>query len=221
MTLHGVTRRSMTSIAIAVIAVLGGATYVLDRYDGRSGGSSCPSVEVAFARGTGEPTGLGHVGKSFVSSLTQQLADTSVNAYAVDYAAADDQRSVGAGSIDLVNHIQRQAAVCPQTRFILAGYSQGASVVDFAIGLFGTSGGEELPAAIAPRVKAIVVFGNPLGLIRSTIETASLTYGALTRSYCSVGDPVCGGGFDVEAHRSYVADGSTANAARFAADRLS
>lgn len=52
-----------------------------------SGAVACADVDIAFARGTGEPAGLGSVGRPFVSSLTSALGNRTVSSYAVDYAA--------------------------------------------------------------------------------------------------------------------------------------
>lgn len=141
------------------------------------------------------------MGRPFTSSLAADLAGRSVSTYAVDYAANTSQTSAGPGSVDLVNHVTSVAASCPGTVFVLGGYSQGATVVDNAIGIRTTSSGSGavLPAALASRVKAIVVFGNPLGLQRQTIETASTTHGPKAKSYCNTGDPLCGNGFNVRA----------------------
>ena len=181
----------------------------------------CPSVDVSFARGTGEREGLGGVGDAFTASLQHDVRASTMSVYAVRYAAAVNQTSVARGASDLVKHVAAEAAACPRTQFVLAGYSQGASVISYAIGLLGRADTTAiLPAGLAPRVKAVVVFGNPLGLTHSTIETRSSTYGAVARSYCAPGDPVCGAGLNVLAHRAYVADGFTAQAARFVAGRV-
>ena len=39
----------------------------------------CPDVEVVFARGTGEPPGVGEVGQAFVDAVRTQAAPRSVN----------------------------------------------------------------------------------------------------------------------------------------------
>ena len=46
----------------------------------------------------------------------------------------------------------------PETRFVLGGCSQGASVMDIALGVpnFGT--GKAIPAALQPHLAAVVLF---------------------------------------------------------------
>jgi cutinase len=79
-----------------------------------------------------------------------------------------------------------------------------------------------LPAGVADRVKAVVVFGNPFGLTGRTIESASGTYGPRARSFCNFGDPVCQiGGFNSFAHLTYASNGSAGQGATFAASRIS
>lgn len=197
---------SVTTVSIALVATAPSAA------------AACSDVEVVFARGTGEPAGLGIVGRPFVRALTSALSDRTVSSYAVDYAANTSQSSAGPGATDMSNRISSVAAACPGTSFVIGGYSQGATVTTNAVGV--GSAGTPVPAALAPRVKAVVVFGNPLGLRRQTIASASAVYGPKSRDYCNSSDSVCGryqptgsGG-----HTSYASNGSTTQGANFAAN---
>ena len=190
---------------------------------GVASAAPCSDVDVSFARGTGELPGLGITGTPFVSSVKAQLSDRSVSTYAVNYAADFTQASAGPGSRDLVAHLQAVAASCPSTKFVIGGYSQGATVVTNAVGLRTPSSftGAVIPAAIADRIEAVVVFGNPFGLTGRKIETASSTYGLRTNSFCNFGDPVCQiGGFNAFAHLQYGTNGSTTQGASFAAAQV-
>jgi len=77
----------------------------------------------------------------------------------------------------MTRHIVDVAGRCPQTTFVIGGYSQGASVTDIAIDARGAQRlgrGETIPAELAPRIAAVVVFGDPLsGFSGSTLENAS------------------------------------------------
>jgi cutinase len=180
--------------------------------------ATCSDVQVVFARGSGESAGLGITGTPFVSSLTGDLAGRSVSSYAVDYGAAYDQSTAGAGATDMTNHVTSVAASCPNTRFVLGGYSQGASVTDISIGIPTLLGsGSVIPASLAGRVAAVVVFGNPLALYGQHIPTASALYGAKSKEFCNFGDPVCANGSNILAHLTYGSDGSTTSGAAFAA----
>lgn len=93
----------------------------------------CSDIAVVFARGTHQASGLGDVGEAFVDSLTSQVGGRSIGVYAVNYPASDDYRaSASNGSDDASAHIQRTVASCPNTRIVLGGYSQGATVIDLS-----------------------------------------------------------------------------------------
>ncbi|WP_380161279.1 cutinase family protein [Kineococcus sp. NBC_00420] len=182
--------------------------------------ATCSDVEVVFARGTGETPGLGIVGSPFVRALTSELSDRTVTSYAVDYAANTSQTSAGPGATDMSAHVREVAAACPSTRFVLGGYSQGATVTDIAVGIrTGTTTGTPVPAELSGRVAAVVVFGNPLGLSGRTIATASTTYGTKSKDYCNSSDTVCGSApkTGTGSHLSYPSNGATTEGARFAA----
>lgn len=57
----------------------------------------CPDAEVTFARGTGEPPGIGRVGQAFVDSLRQQTG-MEIGVYPVNYAASRLQLHGGDGA---------------------------------------------------------------------------------------------------------------------------
>jgi cutinase len=183
--------------------------------------AACSDVEVVFARGSTEAAGLGIVGTPLVSAIKSALPGKSVSSYAVNYAADLAQTSAGPGATDMSNHIKATAASCANTVFVIGGYSQGASVTDIAIGIptaLGTGG--TIPTTLAPRVKAVVVFGNPLRLYGQTIKTASSLYASKALEFCNSGDPVCANGFNTFAHLLYATNGSVNQAATFAAGKV-
>ncbi|GMF36310.1 unnamed protein product [Phytophthora lilii] len=129
-----------------------------------------------------------------------------------------DQTSAGPGATDMTNHVVSVAKECPDTVFVLGGYSQGASVTDISIGIKTTLGsGNTIPESLSSRIKAVVTFGNPLKLMGETIESASSTYGSKAIELCNESDPVCGNGFNTMAHLTYATDGSVTTAAQNAA----
>ena len=205
---------AVLSVAAAAAAV-GGATFAAP-----SAAAVCTDIHVVFARGSGELPGLGITGGPFVDAVRSNAAGRSVSSYAVNYAAAVDQSSAGAGATDMTRHVVQYAAECPNAKIVLGGYSQGASVTDISIGIPTVLGrGETIPAALSSRVTAVVVFGNPLRLTGGTIPTSSRTYGSKALDDCNLGDPVCAGGVNVLAHLTYGFDGSAAAGGRFAAQR--
>jgi len=215
MSLSLAVRRVVTAAAVVATSVTGLAMTASPAT------AACSDVEVVFARGSTELPGLGIVGTPLVSAIKSNLPGKTVTSYAVNYAADIAQTSAGPGATDMSNHVKQVAAQCANTVFVLGGYSQGASVTDIAIGIrtaLGTGG--TIPTSLAPRIKAITVFGNPLRLYGQSINTASSLYGQRAQDICATGDPVCGGGFNAVAHLSYPTNGSVTTAARFAASRV-
>ncbi|MFB9688944.1 cutinase family protein [Amycolatopsis plumensis] len=189
-----------------------------------SAAAPCTDIDVPVARGTGEPGTLGLiVGDPVFSAVQSRLRPRSVSSYRVDYPADLGQpASVQKGNTDLVNHVRTQAAACPSQRFVLVGYSQGANVVDNSIGISSAGavvGGPivaTIPADLAPRIAAILLFGNP---IRAIGRSVTGTYQSRTKDYCAFGDPVCqAGGLNILAHLSY--GGEANDAAAFAASKV-
>lgn len=179
----------------------------------------CPDVEVVFARGTTEPPGVGGVGQAFVDSLRSKIGDRSMGVYAVNYPATNDfTNSSIAGARDAAAHIQSMAALCPETKLVLGGFSQGAAVIDMA--------SVDLPPDVAPHVAAVADFGGPRtrfadGLSPGPLPVISPLYAAKTIDLCVPNDPICfEGGWDMGAHNAYVHTGRVDEAAAFVAGRL-
>ncbi|KAE8967204.1 hypothetical protein PR003_g23946 [Phytophthora rubi] len=180
--------------------------------------AECSDVHIVFARGSGEMPGLGICGGPLVRGITSNLAGMSVSSYAVNYLASVTQTSAGPGATDMTKHVVAVAQQCPKTVFVLGDYSQGASVTDISIGIKTMLGmGQSIPEDLAPRIKAIVTFGNPLKLMGQTIERSSQLYGSKAIEFCNFGDPVCANGFNAMAHMMYPMDGSVTKAAQQAA----
>ena len=183
----------------------------------------CPAVQVVFARGTGEPDGIGRVGEAFVDSLRPLVKGKSVAVYAVNYPATRDFLRAADGANDASLFVQNMATTCPDTKIVLGRYSQGAAVIDaIAIADQPTLGfTQPMPASIADHVAAVAVFGNPsIRLLGGPLTTLSPLYGYKTIDLCNGADPVCSDGNDVAAHSLYVQAGLATQAAQFVADRI-
>jgi cutinase len=178
----------------------------------------CSDVEVIFARGTGEAPGVGDTGQVFVDSLRTQTGAKSVSVYAVDYPASQDYaNSIAAGAGDASAHAQSTAANCPNTRILLGGYSQGASVIDSIT--------ETMPPEVADHVGAVAVLGNPKSAYSASLAGGPLPaigplYAPKTIDLCVQDDPFCSEGGNWLAHDFYGFTGLTVKAAAFAAERL-
>jgi cutinase len=182
--------------------------------------ASCPDVEVVFARGTGEPPGVGRVGQALVSSLRQQTGK-SIGAYGVNYPANKDFLAATDGANDASGHIQQMANGCPDTKLVLGGYSQGAAVIDIvtAAPLPGLGFSQPLPAEAAEHVAAVTLFGNPSGRAGGLLTALSPQFGFKILNLCNEGDPICSDGNQWKAHLGYV-PGLTNQAASFVAGKI-
>ncbi|MER6082506.1 cutinase family protein [Streptomyces sp. NPDC001833] len=209
-------------LCLAALSLVGGAGLTALSAPTASA-ATCSDIDVVAARGTFEPGTLGLiVGDPVYAALQKKLTGKNLSSYAVDYPADLSLTSAAQGNADLVNHVTAQAAACPDQRFILVGYSQGANVVDNSVGvssagaLVGSPIVATIPAAVGPRVAAVLQFGNP---IRALGKSITGTYQSRTIDFCATGDPVCeNGGDDVLAHLGYTADADAA--ATFAAGKV-
>jgi cutinase len=209
-------------LCLAALSLVGGAGLVTLSAPAATA-MACTDLDVVSARGTFEPGTLGFiVGDPVYSALRQKISGKSLSSYKVNYPADLSPTSAAQGNADLVNHVRSQAASCPNQRFVLVGYSQGANVVDNSIGIssagavVGSPIVATIPAALEPRVAAVLLFGNP---IRAIGKSVTGVYQSRTIDFCAAGDPVCeSGGGDVGAHLGYRDDADAA--AAFAAGRV-
>jgi cutinase len=209
-------------LCLAALSLAGGAGLATLTSPTASA-ATCSDLDVVAARGTFEPGTLGViVGDPVFSALQQKITGKSLSSYAVNYPADLSLTSAATGNADVVNHVNAQAAACPNQRFILVGYSQGANVVDNSIGIssdgavVGSPIVATIPAAVEPKVAAVLLFGNP---IRALGKSVTGTYQSRTIDFCANGDPICqNGGTDVLAHLGYTSDADAA--ATFAAGKV-
>lgn len=187
----------------------------------------CPDVEVLFARGTGEPPGVGRVGQALVDSVTPLLGGRSLAVYPVNYPASINFLSTGSGATDAENHLAAAATACPATQFVLGGFSQGAAVVSMMAGvpplgdLVGNFGSAPpLPPEAADQIAAVAVFGNPGTRFGTPLSTTGAFAGKAI-DLCNDGDPICSpGGRDRAAHNTYEFPPTITDAAGFVAGRV-
>jgi cutinase len=197
----------------------------------------CSDVEVVFARGSGEPPGIGSVGGPFVDALRSQIGSRSLGVYPVNYPASTDfsnaafPMTVIDGIRDASTHIESMAANCPKTREVLGGYSQGAAVAGYVTSAAVPSG---VPAAAVPppmppgtanHVAAVTLFGTPSAQFLQQYGAPLITIGPLyqpkTLQLCADGDGICeSGGSPGVAHALYAVNGMTGQAANYAAGHL-
>lgn len=181
---------------------------------------------MVFARGTGEKPGLGLVGAQFVRKLRTRLRGKQIHVYPVNYPASYNfSRSASTGAADANKHIRYATTVCPNTRLVLGGMSQGAGVINLI-----TAGQRRmwfltpapLPNGMADHVAAVAVFANPARNIplMGPLARVSREYGAKSIDLCATGDPFCSGGRNYVAHMSYLWNGMIDRAATFTANQI-
>ena len=200
----------------------------------------CSDVEVIFARGSGEPPGVGGVGQSFIDALRSDAGGKSISVYPVNYAASGDfidpmvfAQTVVDGIRDAGAHVQATAAACPDTRIVLGGYSQGAAVAGFVTsaevppGVPAALVPQPLPLEVADHVAAVALFGKPSEAWTSQYGAPPIAigpaYAAKTIQLCAQGDTICDGtpgGGPSFAHALYPVNGMIGEAATFVAGRL-
>ncbi len=192
----------------------------------------CPDVEVVYARGTDEPPGVGKIGQSFIDALRADAVGKTVGAYAVNYPAIKYWPTAAQGIADASAHIMDIATNCPNTRLVLAGYSQGASVIslvtdDWLPPMFAPPNGSQgpLPPFVADHVASIALFGMPAPGWLTTVGAPPIApgvrYANKVINMCLPDDPVCSAnGNNGAAHTAYADNGMTMQAASIAAQRL-
>lgn len=203
----------------------------------------CPDVEVVFARGTGEPPGVGGVGQAFVDTLRGQVGPRSMDVYPVNYVASSDfgdrigfARTVVDGIRDAGSHVEATAANCPNTRIVIAGYSQGAVVAGYVTAAvipdavpaeYRSFIPNPMPPDVANHVAAVVLFGRPSAQWLTDAGAPPVVIGPLyvpkALDLCADGDTICNGaplGGPSMAHAMYPMNGMVNQGAEFAAGRL-
>jgi cutinase len=231
------------SIGRFVIAVLITTSALLSAPIPVVSAQPCPDVEVVFARGTGEPPGVGGVGQEFVDTLRSRVGDKSLDVYPVNYAASSDfgagidfARTFVDGIRDAGAHIESTAANCPSTRIVLGGYSQGAALAGFVTSAqipkeipaeYISYVPKPMPAEVANHVAAVTLFGRPSNQFLTANGAPPITIGPLyapkTLDLCAPDDTICNGapaGPPTIAHASYLANGMVGQAADFTVSHL-
>jgi hypothetical protein len=205
----------------AVANIVSGLVVAPLTFAAQAPGGSCPDVEIIGARGTTERPGLGVLLGPLAQQLTRALPQ-SVRTTAVDYPASFNyQASVRQGVTALAADVNRTAAACARTRFVLMGYSQGANVVGDALAgrsVRGRAAGQPaIPAALSKRVAAVIMFGDPTFTAGESFNVTDGNRSGIlargdgrldavagrTRSFCNRNDRFCQGGTSLAAHLDY------------------
>lgn len=109
--------------------------------------------------------------------------------------------SAPAGIDDTINRLNKQSKACPQQKFALVGYSQGAAVMH---GVFGPTGPPypgspnprpKLDPEVIPKIVTLVMFGDlgfrgSSGMMGRFTSPFPATLEAKLKENCAAGDPV-------------------------------
>jgi cutinase len=131
------------------------------------------------------------------------------------------------GIDDVIVRLNTQNKACPDQKFALVGYSQGAGVIH---GVFGPTGPiiaglsnprPTLDTSVLPKVLAVVLFGDPgfkgtAGPSGTMVPKFPASIQAVLIDNCAPGDPVCDpkGGV-IEKHLDYIGNPYQAESAAF------
>ncbi|KAI8906234.1 cutinase [Powellomyces hirtus] len=205
------------SISLAAAAFLASSASVTAIPVQLDASAACPAVELISARGTTEPQIPGSyvLNRGPLAAIARQIPDTAI--YNVVYPA-DTNFNTGPiiGANDLLARLNSRIVACPSTNFVLAGFSQGAMVVQRAL--------PKIPAAAASKIKAVIMFGNPNfdasgpcadGTAKGRGHRGTpipAEWQPKLRDYCNSGDPVCADGSNWLVHAAY-GNGAAANKA--------
>lgn len=87
----------------------------------------CSTAKINPARATTETAGYGIVCGPFLTAVQRLIPGTT--GYAVKYPADFSKTSPDVGVADTLRHINERAVACPDQKYALSGYSQGAVVM--------------------------------------------------------------------------------------------
>ncbi|PGH00754.1 cutinase [Blastomyces parvus] len=197
-----------------LLGVIPGWDWIRDRLRSSKGGhttengvekfNGCQPLTLIFARGTDEKGNMGDIIGPPLAAALRTLLKGNITVQGVNYPASylgnlSFGEDGGPMVVDLVNSSLSQ---CPKSKVVLAGYSQGATVVHNAAGDLRHG-----------QVARAVLFGDPL----HDLPLDSLAEDKVM-SICAEGDPFCRGGLNIIAHLSYAEDAN--RAASFLAEAM-
>ena len=125
------------------------------------------------------------------------------------YPASVGCDSAQIGAADTLSHLTAISAACPDQKYVLVGYSQGAGVIHLAA--------PKIPTSLYDRIVALVMYGdggNPGPSFSDPPRTTTIpafpdALNQKLKENCAFGDPVCSNGTSINAHLSYNAPNAT------------
>jgi len=160
----------------------------------------CAALELFHAAGTTEDP-LGSIGRAYQTALPRAVPGATVTPVAYS-TIAEYGVTVFAGARAFERALTARASECPNTKFVVSGYSKGALVVHQM----------NLSSAVQAKVVAVTVFGDPN---RGTLAEYKIPLNnrACYFSDCNNQDVFCDRpGLSIAAHLAYATDGSVTTA---------
>ncbi|OTA64796.1 carbohydrate esterase family 5 protein [Hypoxylon sp. EC38] len=184
---------------------------------------NCPSIHIFGARETTAPPGFGSA--STVVDLVQQ-ANNGATSESIVYPAAGGNvyaASVTAGVAAVANQTSTFNQMCPESKIVMVGYSQGAQIIDdaFCGGPDGSSLNTtraSVSSGVSNMVAAIILMGDPRHVDGLPYNVGNATAGGfaarpvgfrcpafenIIQSYCDAEDPFCAKGNSTATHQGY------------------
>ncbi|GAA3193976.1 cutinase family protein [Actinocorallia longicatena] len=203
--------------------------------------ADCKPVSVISSRGTFEPQSGSWLQKPIGDKIANALPGRTKYTELVYPAAPNFDTSPEAGVTALIKLLNDESAACPDQRYILIGYSQGAqvtgdSLVPPAGRLVGKNAGE-VSVTVPGRIAAIVLYGDPRFVAGEPYNAGTFepgksgdkprtkgelaAYASRMKDYCEKSDFVCQGSTgNPISHLFYFFNGMNDQGAQFAVQQI-
>jgi pimeloyl-ACP methyl ester carboxylesterase len=110
----------------------------------------CAAYKLLDARGSGEPQGVSLMFQTAIDRLLANNTDAAYQSIVYPAGFAQNTTSGVQNTLDIINYGLQD---CPEQKYFLFGYSQGATVMQEAL--------NELEGEVAASVESVVLVGNP------------------------------------------------------------
>ncbi|KAB2350335.1 cutinase family protein [Actinomadura rudentiformis] len=236
---HRSGRRILTGAAAMALAAGGVATVTAVP----AAAAECKAVSVISARGTWEPQEGSWLQKPMGDLILQKFPGQAKYTELTYPAQPSFNTSAPVGVGNLISTLNSETQACPNQKYILLGYSQGAGVVGDALAatsarIWGADKGT-VSSAASSRIAAIVMFGDirfragepyNVGTFEPGKQSgnppprplgALSTYSSRIQNYCVRDDFVCQGSTgNFIAHLAYFTNGMPTQGVNFAVAKV-
>lgn len=202
--------------------------------------ADCKAVSIVSVRGTGEPQSGSWLQKPIGDEIAAALPGQTKYTELEYPAAFNFDESPSAGVTALVNLLNSEVSACPNQRYVVMGYSQGAYVIGDALvtpdkRVNGKDAGV-ISSTAASKVAAIMLYGDP-GFVagepfnagtpepgvsgdKPRAKGALDAYADRISDFCARRDFACQKGGNSAAHLAYFVNGMGSEGATFAVQKI-